>query len=379
MSIVHQELAPLVGAENSPMDTPAFASILDDAQRLLKYAAETGADISTDVRNGVLKAGSTPPELWDAALVASLLDALTKLTAQLHPVTAESLRACSDERQTVNGYWKIAAVLALFIVPFSVASFVGSALSDAIRKDITTANELAVKLTAQLQLGTASQSQTDTTGAPVPRPDMSVADVVTELQQFAATIRSIDGRARQLKSVLTVFAPDDPFAGVRRDPGQVHDVFELPSDVLPRLQAAATARIQVYQKVRYFAQAGVEDVSLFYGAITTCVLPLLYALLGTCAYLLRSFEDQMRTRTYIPSSANSARFLIAGIGGAVVGLFNNFTISQGASIPPLAIAFLVGYAVDVFFSFLEAMVQTFTRAKATSGPAAVPTPSQVRA
>jgi hypothetical protein len=48
----------------------------------------------------------------------------------------------------------------------------------------------------------------------------------------------------------------------------------------------------------------------------------------------------------MPSIANSARFLIAGIGGAVVGLSNNFTITQGASIPPLAIAFLVGYAVD---------------------------------
>lgn len=383
MSIVHDELAQRsLGDSPAPSHEPTdgladFSSVLDDAERLLKYAAETGADVGADVRFGVLKARTTPRELWDTPVVAGLLDSLTKLTAQLHPVTAESLSACSDERQTVNGYWKIAAVLALFIVPFSVASFVGSALSDAIRKDITTANDLAVKLTAQLQLGTA-QSVNDTTGVVAPRSDVSVVEVVTELQQFAATIRSIDGRARQLKSVLTVFAPDDPFAGVRRDPAQIHEVFELPSDVLPHLQAAATARIQVYQKVRYFAQSGVEDVSLFYGAIATCVLPLLYALLGTCAYLLRSFEDQMRTRTYIPSSANSARFLIAGIGGAVVGLFNNFTITQGASIPPLAIAFLVGYAVDVFFSFLEGLVQTFTRAKTAPASPAVPAPAQVR-
>ena len=128
---------------------------------------------------------------------------------------------------------------------------------------------------------------------------------------------------------------------------------------------AADRRIQVYQDVRYFAQTLLDDVSTFYGAITTCLLPALYALLGTCAYLLRSFEDQMRSRTFIPSVANSARFLIAGIGGAVVGLFNNFTITQGASIPPLAIAFLVGYAVDVFFSFLEGLLQAFTKTKTT--------------
>ena len=63
------------------------------------------------------------------------------------------------------------------------------------------------------------------------------------------------------------------------------------------------------------------------------------------------------------SRANWAHFLIAGIGGAVVGLFSNFTISQGASISPLAIAFLVGYGVDVFFSFLEGLMQSFTKGK----------------
>jgi hypothetical protein len=84
-------------------------------------------------------------------------------------------------------------------------------------------------------------------------------------------------------------------------------------------------------------------------------------LLGTCAYLLRTFEQQIATRTYTPSAADLPRFLIAGIGGAVVGLFNNFALGQGASIPPLAIAFLVGYAVDVFFAFLEGMSQKFSK------------------
>ena len=69
----------------------------------------------------------------------------------------------------------------------------------------------------------------------------------------------------------------------------------------------------------------------------------------------------MSTRTFTPSAANSARFLIAAIGGAVVGLFNNFVVTQEASIPPLALAFLVGYAVDVFFAFLEGFLKAFTK------------------
>jgi hypothetical protein len=49
-----------------------------------------------------------------------------------------------------------------------------------------------------------------------------------------------------------------------------------------------------------------------------------------------------------------------------VGLFNNLAIGQGASIPPLAIAFLVGYAVDVFFASLESILQKFTRSNPVS-------------
>ena len=347
-----------------PSDPSYFTAVQEDAERLLKYAAETGRSIDGDLRNCVLRARAVPIQQWSPETGGELLDALTKLTAQLHPVTGESLRACVADH-TVNSYWKIAALLALVIVPFSVASFVSSALSDEIRKEITSANELAVKLTAQLQLGTEPESTNQSSGVSATRrSNVSDVDLVTELQQFAAMIRSIDGRARQLKTVLWVFAPEDPFASIRKDVDQIHAFFELPSNVLSTPHDAAMTRIQVYQRVRYFAQSGVEDVSLFYGAMASCVLPLLYALLGTCAYLLRSFEDQMRRRTFIPSSANSARFLIAGIGGGVVGLFNNFTITQGASIPPLAIAFLVGYAVDVFFSFLEGLLQTFARPKA---------------
>jgi hypothetical protein len=167
-------------------------------------------------------------------------------------------------------------------------------------------------------------------------------------------------------------AARDPFADYRWNPKAtekenkdnqqiIKDKFQLPIG-LPNMPKTLDMLTATYQDSRLFAQDILDLVSVYYGAITTCLLPVLYALLGTCAYLLRTFEQQMAFRTFMPSSvANSARFLIAAIGGAVVGLFNNFTITQGASIPPLAIAFLVGYAVDVFFAFLEGLLQAFTK------------------
>jgi hypothetical protein len=238
------------------------------------------------VRNDIVAARNRSSNGWDGQTAANLLTALTNLAAQLRPVTAESLNACSnEERHAVRGYWKCALGLALVIVPFSVASFVTSALADAIRKDIGTANELAVKLSAQLRSTGPRETATPRVGTPdkpasgIPS-DVSVIDVVTELQQFAATIRSVDRRARQLQMFVRT-AHEDPFAGSQQSVPGLRSVFELPADVSENPKAAATSRIEVYQKVRSFAQGLVDDVSVFYGAIATCILPVLCALLGS--------------------------------------------------------------------------------------------------
>ncbi|HTA40850.1 MAG TPA: hypothetical protein VK789_00305 [Bryobacteraceae bacterium] len=338
-----------------------FGDALNDAELLLKYAAEIGTAVDADVRDSILQARATFADGWDEATAARVLTALTTLTNRLRPVTAESLKACTSEtRPTVRNYWVVAICLAVVIAPFSVASFLSSAISAKVRDDITTANDLAVKL--RTQLGSGAPVQGAVKAAPAPNPDDST--IITELQTYAATIRSIYQRGRELNALI-LWSETDPYSDIRDitkkdNKKALHDTFELPLP-LSDFSKATNDKTAVYQDVRYFAQSALDDVSFFYGAFATCLLPALYALLGTCAYLLRTFEQQMAAKTFVPSTADSARFLIAAIGGAVVGLFSNFTIGQAASIPPLAIAFLVGYAVDVFFAFLEGMLQPFTR------------------
>jgi hypothetical protein len=351
-----------------------FADVLEDAEWLLKYAAEAGMPVEDSTRDHVLQARAASDTGWSEERIANLLAALATLAALVKPVTAASLRACSAETgKSMSTYTTAALCLALVIVPFSVASFLASSISNSVRTDIATANDLAVKL--QEQLGYPPNSM-----PPPPRPctafpiapkadtptNVNKNDIISELQLYASTIRSIDAHAQQLDVLLfNSQKRADPCQWLRSSPVTAHAVFQLPPG-LPNLAQAALDRTTLYQDVRYFAQNLLDNMSFFYGSITTCILPVLYALLGTCAYLLRDFEQQMTARTFVPSRANFARFLIAGIGGAVVGLFNNFAITQGASIPPLAIAFMVGYAVDVFFAFLEGLVKSFTRSAPAS-------------
>lgn len=365
---------------NAPVtypDPPAyFTDALDDAERLLKYGSEIGIDVDDNTRSSVLEARAAVTAGWNEKTAANLLAALTKLAALLKPVTAESLRSFNT-RPTVRTYWIVAICLGAFIVPFSVASFVSSAISNSIRQDISAANDLAVKLTAQLgpssnQTSAAATTPETSAGYRSTLPaGLSQVEVVTELQTFASLIRAIYARTRQL-NWLILHAVRDPFSNLR-GPGEYKNTFQLPVPLPSDLGPVLSGRILVYQDARSFGQDVLDDVSVFYGAITACILPALYALLGTCAYLLRSFSEGMTSRTFVPSHSDSARFLIAAIGGAVVGLFNNFTITQQASIPPLAIAFLVGYAVDVFFSFLEGLIQAFTKSK--NGSSTPPAPA----
>ncbi len=333
-----------------------FGEALNDAERLLKYAAEIGVDVDPDTRSSILHARTAYNHGgWDDHIGASLLMALTQLAARLSPVTAESLRAYHAEtRPTVRTYFVWAIILASIILPVSIATFVTSAVSQTLRDDITKANALAVKLHSELP---PVKGTNDVWTLP---PGISATDVISDLQDYAATVRGIYARARKLNHFIIPHQPL-PYDGTTEDKAKFELQVGFTDPIAERDKITGT-----YQDVRYFAQTLITDISVFYGAISTVVLPVLYALLGTCAYLIRSFEDQMSRRAFTPSAANSARFLIAGIGGLVVGLFSNFTVTQQATLPPIGLAFLIGYAVDVFFAFLEGLIKAFTRSPQTS-------------
>ncbi|WP_263358720.1 hypothetical protein [Acidicapsa ligni] len=327
-----------------------FKEALEDAERLLKHAAETGVEVDADTRSAILRARTEYHHGLTDDTVAKLLLALTGLAARLKPVTAASLYAChSDSRPTMRTYLVWAVILSAVIIPASILMFITSNISDAIRTDITTANALVVKLTTEL--------------GPPARSDVGTSTEIADLQEYASTVRSIYARSRRLNRFVIphVGVPPPLNATGSNEIERAADLkkkFELHIP-LEDLAAERDNMTLTYQDVRFFAQNIMNDTATFYGALNSCILPILYALLGTCAYLLRTFEDQMGNRTFTPSAANSARFVIAAIGGTVIGLFGGFTAHANAS--PLALAFLVGYAVEVFFAFLESLIRSFTR------------------
>jgi hypothetical protein len=351
----------------APNETRKFSSAdferhVEDAAALLDHAVNAGIDVEGTVRRDVIAAEAAVKDGWSEEQYDKLLVALTSLAAKVRPVSAESLRKCrvnQDAARTITRYRLIGILLGLLVVPYSVVAFVASSTCESIRKDIDAANAVAVVVGARLSVAISPNGDKQLSGAT----QISARDL-RDLQQMAAAIRDIVGRARRLHH-LSLY-------------GEVADVnlqsFQLPPQITVQ-KDAETNVIRSYQAARDYAQNVQENVSVSFGAITTCVLPMLYSLLGACASLTRLFEGQIKSHTFTGAHRSTGRFLVAGIGGIVVGLFSNFVVNHDA-LSPLAIGFLVGYGGDTFFNFLDMLLQYFARPTDESSP--VPTLASAR-
>jgi len=345
--------AAALGGNRFPRTSPeipkhglVWRSLVSDAERLVNYAAVAGINVHGNMRQQVFNAKQAIADGKTVQNPSQFLIALTALSKKLKPVSAESLRQCieGEARRTLDQYKLWALLLACFIVVYSIYAFMASANCEAITKDIESANALAVTLSADIE-----RSPDGPVGSDPQR--------LRNLQQFASTFRAIHTRALgfQESRILT------PFLGSDR-PEIDKASLELPTNLSElNYRHAVQDQIRVYQDVRENAKAIQEQVSTSFGAITAGLLPLLYALLGAMAYLIRAFDAQIKARTFLGGHFWVARLLTAGIAGMVVGLFSGFGSDHGVSLPPLALAFLVGYAVDPFFAFLDGLVKTLTK------------------
>jgi hypothetical protein len=388
------KLAPHQTFDEDGEPENSLRDALEDAQLLLKYAAETGTEIPKDVVEPILTANAAyrSGDVGNAA-TASFYDAYSRLAKLFGDVTADTIRNCSspETRRTLSYNRRQAVAITLVIAAFSLITFVADSISKGIVEDTVSANRSAATLRAGLtppggpaaigseyaskdpceliNVAPSDVGQTGTTSGPTDRtPSRSIQSVsdVEELQQFATTIRDIRGRAIKLNLFLGPWGECDPFDptqkcaipgpdGKPQDSASLNRQLQLNPAIL-NYTAEVLCKIKTYQLVRTFATNVQTDYAAIVGAFASYLLPIVYSLLGAYAYRLRLFGETIRKRTYHPSFSDSARMITAVIAGAIAGLFNP---AQGLSLSPLATAFLVGYGVELFFKFLDTLINAF--------------------
>ena len=166
------------------------------------------------------------------------------------------------------------------------------------------------------------------------------AEVPARAQTIAATAASVDG------------AESTYFANFADDLVQLE---ELQDKIVAIENALVNDQLGV--EISLLNSKSTLDI------LSQYVLPLLYGLLGSLAYILRTLSREIQNVTFTRGSEirYSLRWPLGMLGGVTVGLFFDPADLTGfAAITPLGLAFLAGYGVELLFTGLDRMVSAFT-------------------
>lgn len=111
------------------------------------------------------------------------------------------------------------------------------------------------------------------------------------------------------------------------------------------------------------------------------ILPVLYGLLGASVYVIRTITREIANVTYSEESNRGylLRLALGTLSGLIIGWFVFLLPGQSivSSISPMALAFLVGYNIEIVFSLMDRVIAMITKPDEDS-PVSPTTPDEGR-
>jgi hypothetical protein len=178
--------------------------MLADVELLIRHVSARGDRLTDEQGVALLHARQAKHDNALTPDVATgLVNLFGALSQQAKPATAASLRAPPGEScdDMIGRYRNYGIVLMALIVPFSLATFISFGLTSLMKKDLDTANSLALSLQGEVL---------HPAGAALPT-GVTQGEVDEQLQQLETTLRVVYNRAVFVR-VLTLFVVGDPFA-----------------------------------------------------------------------------------------------------------------------------------------------------------------------
>jgi len=348
---------------------------LNDAWRILEFAARSGALPETPpgaaeamIRDVVLAQEAAQERRLTAPMVIKFWIAYGHLAKLVQPVSAASLQACGTT--SLTGMKVRAGILVALVLLFSVFLFMSNATLSDTSDLIEQQNASAIKLWSDVQMlrsqsvgsgavGTGGHAEPALGDTPNPLVAERLFEEVVEFSRKNSWLLQTASRLQswftpwwmQLSTDSVIFNEHNPNGMTRLNVDPI-------VASLGKIEQEALYQIRAYQYIRDFSLGLYKIDTLIYASMSAYILPTVYAILGAFLYGFRLYSRLIRRCSYLPSVAYSARYFIAAIAGLVVGLFGTL-LPKSLSLPPLAIAFLVGYGTEAFFSRLDQLIRSF--------------------
>jgi hypothetical protein len=356
------------GIPESPATQPStldIRGVLDDAILLHRFAAERNKTIGEDVTRTLCEARAADAAgAWTPDLEVRFWSAYRKLNSVISPITADTIRAISagSPRPGIMGWlsrgsspasaatrrYRIWGVLALAYVLYLqiYLALGGSVLADVVRLCPSLGEMKAFSsLPATQPVGTETSAE---------------AEALTAARAQCTVLVSRPGAQD---------ASQAPAADAL--------LFSSSMDVVHRMN-----KMNLFWFFHWYfqddglSQADYRVASIYYlglalDIISRYLLPLLYGLVGTCAYIIRTVSVEIQNVLY--SQETHSRYQLRLFLGALAGLSAAWFVTldgQGVKIPAVALSFLAGYSVELVFTAMDRLVAAFGAESGKARPTA---------
>lgn len=373
---------------------------IKESLKLARYATRQAIQIPDDALKDLVTASKNVSDQGlDTETEFNFWKAYRELSQTVHPVSIESVQACSSKRvdnttwymkpfikkdrkgrKKITMAWASAinyttltlCVLAVLLA-LQIYWIIGSTLTGDIRK---IGSELAQLdkdqqplILSQKELNRAQKFLRETKVVEDEKNKIQekISSNQSSLEEVQSKIDSnVDRRDQRNKSLNAAFVLLDDWStkwrwafGAEPQKEPIFFLRWIESD------EDKTARIKKAKKeIDLGKEIALTSAETVLKSMSSYILPLLYGLLGACAFILRTLAYEISTVSF--SSASRVQFrlrwplgMLAGI--AVGWFFPTDTLPKGLeALQPLALAFLAGYGVELLFTGLDKMVDAFT-------------------
>ncbi|WP_299404082.1 hypothetical protein [uncultured Roseobacter sp.] len=379
---VESKVDGVPSAENlSSIRKQNIVRALRKAQSMLTFAIDKGIELNAEVVtpiNTAVRAYGT--DEWTGNLEDEFFAAYSRMSRELGDVSSESI----EWSRTYGSYVTLAvavlgfsALVALILLQYRVIY-----LHDSSSSYVETEEALTLKEARLIEVGatlpalqeglsasapglqsTSAQDQATESQERIERTD-AMETQISELTREQATLNlEIDRLETQLRAQYAILsewvtglddgpAPEEPGWLSSAEDKAAYDV------------AYAEWRLSQERLDPHEFQYGVQQALSQLRLLNDFILPSIYGLLGTVAFVLRQISVGLQSQSLSLGSMLNylIRLPLGGLAGIAVGLLlrPDEATSGLEALQPLALAFVAGYSVELVFAAMDRLVGAFS-------------------
>lgn len=384
-AVVRRNPLPLPVRLERPID-----GAREDAEILLAFAVQSRRNLKSDVIQNMsdaeekLRAADKDGRLANAAERGAFWQAYDELAVAMTPLSAHSIRSsmAMNAKMFPKSIMTPSALLAaaavtVFLFCMVMQNFwvAGKSLLDGVEAFEAQQAELIVKKTmnewalrsTDLVSRDGSRSVLDSETSQKFAMFRLQQEKLEELQMGARPAKELLDRWRQransiCEKTIRFFCPVDENKGSEKLNDRNDESRSAVSPAVAVIDRSKGDSSEQGNPDRHYQTK--HEVRIILGTLSTYIIPAAMGLLGALAFLLQSMATQLREYTDTPVSVSSTFMrvclgAIAGVFGGLAGTGAEATTFKG--VPALFIPFVFGYGIEILFSLLDRVVQTFTQ------------------